>query len=217
MPSTKELIDTLSGQLLPVRRLRPPLWRALGWIVLATTVITALALIRGLRTDIQTELGAPAYYVQVVGAWLSGAAATLAAFNVSLPDRSRLWLLLPAPFMFLWLTGFAYGCLGDWIAIPTGAPVIADSVRCLETIVMASLPLSLVLWVTLRRNKPLRPAGTAWIGGVAVAGFADTAHLLIHTVQASLLVLLINLVPVALIVLLSGLVGQRHLESATVG
>jgi hypothetical protein len=217
MPSTRELIAMLSGQLLPVKRLRPPLWRALGWIVLATAVITALVLIRGLRTDIQTELGDPAYYVQVVGAWLTGAAATLAAFNVSLPDRSRLWLLLPAPFMLLWLTGFAYGCLGDWIAIPTGAPVMADSVRCLETIVMAGLPLSMVLWLMLRRNKPLQPIGAAWIGGLAVAGFTDTAHLLIHVVQASLLVLLINLVPVALIVLLSGMVGQRHLESGTVG
>ena len=217
MPSTEELIATLSGQLRPVRRLWPPLWRALGWSLLATTVIAALTLIRGLRADMQTELGDPAYYVQVTGAWLTGAAATLAAFNVSLPDRSRLWLLLPAPFVLLWLSGFAYGCLGDWISVPAGAPVIADSVRCLETIVMASLPLFLVLWLMLRRNRPLQSPVTAWIGGLAVAGFADTAHLLIHVVQASLLVLLINLLPVAAIILLSGAAGRRPLVSGAVG
>jgi len=217
MPSTNELISSLSDRLRPVRRLWPPTWRALGWILLATAAIGALTLIRGLRGDILTQLGDPAYRVQVAGAWLTGAGATFAAFNVSLPDRSRLWLLVPVPFGLLWLTGFAYGCLGDWIAIPAGALIIADSVRCLETIIMASVPLSLALWLMLRRNKPLQPAGIAWIGGLAIAGFADTAHLLIHVVQASLLVLLINLVPVAFIISVGGLFGQRRLASDAIG
>jgi hypothetical protein len=217
MASTEELIATLAGRLRPVRRLRPPLWRALGWILFATAVIAILVLIRGPRADMANALGDPAYWVQLAGAWLTGAAATLAAFNVSLPDRSRLWLLLPAPVLLLWLTGFAYGCLGDWIAIPAGAPVMAESLHCLETIVMASLPLSLMLWLMLRRQRPVQSSSAPWIGGLAIAGFADTAHLLIHVVQASLLVLLVNLIPVALIVLLSGVAGRRRLVSTAFG
>ncbi|HZT21188.1 MAG TPA: NrsF family protein [Dongiaceae bacterium] len=213
MGSTEELIATLGGELRPVRRLPPPALRAAGWIALATALIAVLALLRGLRADMTAQLADPAYWVQVAGAWMTGAAATLAAFNVSLPDRSRLWLLLPAPFALLWLWGFAYGCLGDWIAIPEGAPVMADSARCLETIVMASVPMSLVLWLMLRRNRPLRPEGTAWIGALAVAGFADTAHLLIHVVEASLLVLLVNLLPATVILLVGGLVGRRPLAT----
>jgi len=111
----------------------------------------------------------------------------------------------------LWLYGFAYGCLGHWIAIPAGAPVMHDSVRCLETIVMATIPLSLALWLMLRRARPLDPSGTAWMAALAVAGFADVAHLLLHVVQASLLVLLVNLVPVALIVLGGAFGGRRGL------
>jgi hypothetical protein len=214
MTSTEELIASLAKGLGPVHRLRPPLLRALAWIALATAVIAGLALLRGLRADIAKELGEAPYLIQLAGAWLTGAAATLAAFEISLPDRPRAWLVLPVPFAALWISGFAYGCLGDWIAIPAGAPVVADSVRCLETIVMASLPLGLVLWLMLRRARPLRGGQTAWAAGLAVAAFADTAHLLIHEVEASLLVLVVNLVPVTLIILLAGMAGPRRLHAA---
>ena len=79
---------------------------------------------------------------------------------------------------------------------------------------MASLPVGLVLWIMLRRSRPLRPATTAWIGALAVAAFADTAHLLIHVVEASALVLVINLVPVTFILLMGGLLGRRSLALA---
>jgi hypothetical protein len=211
MRSTEDLIASLSTGLTPVRRLKPPLLRALGWILLATAVIAILVLLRGFRGDIASRLEDPAYLIQVAGAWLTGAAATLAAFEVSLPDRKRGWLLLPLPFAALWLSGFAFGCLGDWIAIPAGAPVMHDSVRCLETLILASLPLGLVLWMMLRRARPLRAGATAWVGALAVAGFADTAHLLIHVVQASSLVLVINLVPVTIILVIGGLLGRHSL------
>jgi hypothetical protein len=214
MTSTEELIASLAGRLQPVRRLRPPAVRAAGWILLATTLIALLVVLRGLRADIDIRLADPAYRVQLAGAWLTGAAATLAAFELSLPDRRCGWLLLPPPFAAFWLTGFAYGCLGDWIAIPAGAPVVQDSVRCLETIVMATLPLGLVLWLMLRRVRPLKPGETAWAGALAVAAFADTAHLLIHVVQASSLVLAVNLLPVTAIVLLGGFLGRRSLAAA---
>lgn len=214
MNSTDELIDSLAGGLVPVRRLRSPIVRALGWIALGTLVVAVLAVLRGLRPDLGIQLHDPAFLGELAGAWLTGATATLAAFELSLPDRRKTWLLLPLPSTALWLCGFAGDCLAHWVAIPAGAPVVADSARCLETIVMASVPLGIVLCLMLRRAKPLRPAGPAWIGGLAVAGFADTAHLLIHVIEASLLVLVVNLVPVALIVTLGGLAGQRVLAPA---
>jgi len=214
MDSTEDLIASLAAHLGPVRRLMPPRLRALAWIVLACVVVALLVLLRGLRSDMDERIGDVGYWLQLAGAWGAGAAATLAAFEVSLPDRSRRWIFLPAPFALLWASGFAFGCLGDWIAIPEGTPVMPDSARCLETIVMASLPLALVLWVMLRRARPLRANQTAWLGGLAVAGFADTAHLLIHVIQASLLVLIVNLVPVTLIILLAGLLGGRRLAGS---
>jgi hypothetical protein len=212
MNSTDELIDSLAGRLAPVRRLKPPLVRALGWIALGTSLVAVLAALRGLRPDLAMQLRDTAFLVKLAGAWLTAVTATLAAFELSLPDRRRAWLFLPLPSITLWLYGFAADCLAHWVAIPAGAPVLAESVNCLETIVMASVPLAVVLWLMLRRAKPLRPASTAWIGGLAVAAFADMAHLLIHVIEASLLVLVVNLMPVIVIVMLGGLVGRRVLD-----
>jgi hypothetical protein len=213
MADTDSLIDSLAGGVAPVRRLRPPVVRALAWIALGIVVVAALTLWRGFRADIAQQVRDPAFWVQVIGAALTGICATLSVFEISLPDRSRLWAALPVPALVLWATGFAYGCLGHWIAIPAGAPIMMDSMRCLTTIILATIPLGLVLWLMLRRTRTLRPNDSAWLGALAVAGFADTAHLLLHVVQASLLVLAVNLIPVALIILAGGLGGGRRLKA----
>ncbi|HVO03662.1 MAG TPA: NrsF family protein [Candidatus Cybelea sp.] len=209
MSATENLIAKLSEGLPPVRRLRKPWLRAALWIGFATLLIAVLVLLRGFRADIDECLRNPFYLIPLAGSWLTGATAALAAFEVSLADRSRLWALLPLPAVALWITGFAAGCLADWIAVPAGAPIVQDSVRCLTTILLASAGMIAVLLPMLRRAKTLRPNETAWLGILAVAGFADTAHLLIHVVEASLLVLAINLVPATVIVLLGGLAGRR--------
>lgn len=212
MATTEDVIASLAGGLAPVRRLRPPVLRAALWVLLATALIALLAALRDLRADMDVMSRDPAYWVQLAGAWLTGATATLAAFEISLPDRSRAWLLLPVPSTLMWLSGFAIGCLAHWIAIPSGAPVAQDSMRCLQTIVMASVPMAVVLWLMLRRARPLRPSSTALLAALAVAAFADTAHLLIHVVEASLLVLLVNLGPVAIIVAALSIFGRRGLR-----
>jgi hypothetical protein len=212
MPATEDLIQSLTDGLQPVRRLLPPPVRAIIAIILASLLVALLVWIRGVRADFGVESRDPAYLVQVAGAWLTGAAAILAAFELSLPDRSHFWQVLPIPPAILWLYGFAYGCLAHWVAIPFGAPIEHDSVRCLETIVMTSVPLGLIYWLVLRKSHPLQPERTAWVAALAVAGFADTAHLLIHVVEASALVLIINLVPMALIVAFGGLFGPRGLD-----
>ena len=212
---TDALIDSLAAGVAPVRRLHPPLLRALAWIVLALAVIAALTAWRGMRADWDLMAIHVAFWMQVLGAALTGVAATLAVFQVSLPDRPRLWVLLPLPPLLFWASGFAYGCLGHWIAIPFGAPVMEDSEKCLTTIILATIPMGAALWLMLRRTRSLRPNDSAWLGALAVAGFADTAHLLLHTVEASLLVLAVNVLPVLAILLLGGFGGGRNLRLQT--
>jgi hypothetical protein len=75
--------------------------------------------------------------------------------------------------------------------------------------VLTSAALVVVLLPMLRRVKTLRPNLTAWLGCLAVAGFADSAHLLVHTEQDSLLALTVNLVPAVAVVVLGGLAGRK--------
>ncbi|HEY1719709.1 MAG TPA: NrsF family protein [Magnetospirillaceae bacterium] len=215
MANTDDLIESLSAGAAPVRRLRSPGVRTFGVVVLAAIVILLLTWIRGLRADFDMMSHDPSFWIQLIGAWLTGITATRAVFEISLPDRSRLWAVLPIPALILWLSGFAVGCLAHWIVIPADAPVMEESKRCLTTIVSTTIPLALALWMMLRRTRPLRPGGTAWVAAIAVAGFADTAHLLLHTVEASALVLVINLIPCAVIVLLGGFGGRGRLNAVT--
>ena len=211
MADTDRLIEQLSAAATPVKRLAPPLLRALGWVLLATAVVAALCWMRGLRPDLAARLREHEFMVSVAAAWLTGVTATGAAFALSVPDRSRAWMFAPLPSLALWLYGFAYGCLANWIAIPQGAPLMADSMSCLRTLTYASVPLGIVLWLMLRRAKPLRSASTALVGALAVAGFADTAHLLINMVNPTAMVLLMNVGTSAVIVLVGALGGRRAL------
>jgi hypothetical protein len=209
MSDTETLIAQLAERLEPVQPLRKPGVRAMLWTGFATVVIALLGICFGARADVVHALHEAKFVMPLLGSWLTGLTAAIAAFEVSLPDRPRRWLLLPVAPVLLWSSGFAYGCLADWIEIPAGADIAAGSTQCIGTILLVSAALLVVLLPMLRRVKTFRPGLTAWLGCLAVSGFADTAHLLVDTEQASLLALAINLVPALILVPLAGVLGRR--------
>jgi hypothetical protein len=208
MAATEQLIDTLAEKLQPVRPLRKPLLRALLWSAFASLVIALVAMIGGSRADLAHAMTEATFLFPLIGSWLTGLTAAVAAFHVSLPDRSRRWLWLPVAPVLLWGTGFAYTCLVNPSDIPGSLALLPES-ACLMTILATSAGLIVVLLPMLRRVKTLRPGLTAWLGCLAVAGFADTAHLLVHTEQDSLLALTVNLVPAVVLIVFGGLAGRR--------
>jgi hypothetical protein len=208
MAATEQLIDALTEGLQPVKPLRKPWVRAGVWSAFATLVIAVIVAVGGSRADLTHALGEASFLGPLAGSWLTGLSAALAAFQISLPDRSRHWLWLPVLPVLLWGTGFAYSCLTNPADIPGSLALLPES-ACFITIVATSAGLIAVLLPMLRRVKTLRPSLTAWLGCLAVAGFADTAHLLVHTEQDSLLALTVNLVPALLLVVLGGLAGRR--------
>jgi hypothetical protein len=208
MAVTEQLIETLAEKLQPVQPLRKPGLRAVLWSAFASLVIAVIAAGWGSRAELAHAVAEAGFLVPLIGSWLTGVTAATAAFHVSLPDRSRRWLWLPLVPVLLWGTGFAYSCLVNWDDLPGSLSLLPES-ACLMTILAVSAGLFAVLLPMLRRVKTLRPGLTAWLGCLAVAGFADTAHLLVHTEQDSLLALTVNLVPALLIVLFGGLAGRR--------
>lgn len=212
MIATPDLINALAANVTPVRRLRSPVMRAAGWLLLAALILVLLTIAQGVRPDIAQRLHDPTFVARVLGAVMTGILAAVAAFMLSLPDRSRLWLLLPTPALILWLSTIGYQCLTNWISVePTGIR-LGETARCFATLVLTSLPLSLAMMLMLRHAAPLRPTGAALAGSLAVAAITATALSLFHDLDATIMILLWNLGTTVVFIGFAGTFGRQLLS-----
>ena len=209
MIKTPDLIASLAANATPVRRLRPPAMRAACWLLLAAVVLTLLAINQGIRPDLVERLREPTFATGLAASLLTGVLAAIAAFLVSLPDRSRLWLLLPMPSLVLWLSNIGYQCLVHWIDIGPDGVSLGEAARCFATLVLTSLPLSLAMLVMLRYAAPLRPTAVALMGSLAVAAITATALSLFHTIDATVMILMWNVGTAIMFVALAGVFGRK--------
>ena len=209
MVTTPDLIDELCASLTPVRRLRPPLLRAGIWLLLTASIVVLLAAFQGVRPGLALLLQSPAFTVALAGSLLTGALAVVAAFELSLPDRSRLWLLLPAPALVLWLSTIGYGCLTDWVSLGPDGIRLGSTLECFATLLLVSLPAAAALALMLRPTAWLDPTPVAVSGGLAVGGIAASAMTLLHDLDATVMVLAWTLGATVLIATLGGLLGRR--------
>ena len=209
MITTPDLIEALAANVTPVRRLRPPLARAAFWLAFAALILVVLAVSHGARPDLAQRLQQPTFVVGIAASLLTGVLAAIASFLLSLPDRSRGWLLLPVPALLVWISTIGYGCLTDWVSIDANGLRMGETARCFATLVLTSVPLSLVMFVMLHRAAPLRPTAVALIGSLAVGAMSASALSLFHELDATIMVLMWNFGSVALLVGLGSLLGRR--------
>jgi hypothetical protein len=206
---TQKLIDALVAGATPVRRLRPPLLRALSWLALAGAILALLAIGHGTRSDLVEHLRQPIFVVSIAAALATGALAAIAAFMVSLPDRSQSWLLLPLPALAVWVGTIGYGCLTDWVSIGPDGVHLGETLRCFATLLLTSVPLAVALAAMLRHAALLRPVAAALAGALAVAAITSSALALMHDIDATAMILIWNLGAAAAIVALGALFGSR--------
>lgn len=207
MISTPELIAVLTANPTPVRRLRPPLVRATCWLLLAALVLVLMAIGHGVRPSLLQRLGESTFVIGLAGSLLTGSLAAIAAFFVSLPDRSRWWQLLPAPAFVVWMSNIGYQCLTNWVAVGPDGMQMGETAECFATLVLTSLPLSLAMLAMLRFAAPLRPTNVILLGSLAVAGVTATALTLFHPMDATVMILAFNLGVALLIVGCGGALG----------
>lgn len=212
MITTPDLIASLAANMKPVRRLRSPVTRAACWLLLAAVILALLAASQGLRPDLAQRLRDPTFTVGMAGAILTGVLAAIAAFMVSLPDRSRLWLLLPTPAVAIWLSTIGYQCLTQWISIGPEGVSLGETARCLATVVLTGLPLSLAMLVMLRYAAPLRPTAVTFVGSLAVAAITAAALSLFHDADPTAMLLMWNVGIALAFVGLGSLFGRRMFQ-----
>jgi hypothetical protein len=207
--TTEKLIDALVERATPVKRLRGPLTRASAWLGLAAIVLALLAVAHGVRTDLIEHLRQPVFLVGLTAALATGVLAAVAAFMVSLPDRSAGWMLLPVPALGVWLSTVGYGCLTDWVSMGPGGIEPGETARCFATLVLTSAPLSIAMATMLRYAALLRATAVAMMGALAVAAMTSVALALDHDIDATAMILIWNVGTAALITAIGALLGRR--------
>jgi len=212
MTTTPQLIDALVERATPVARLRAPLVRAGRWLCWAAVVLALLVAVHGVRTDLTAQLRQPEFLLSLAAALATGILAAIAAFMISIPDRSPWWSLLPAPALALWLSTIGYGCLTDWVSVDPGPVRWGETLDCFATLLLTSVPLSLAMLVMLRHAVLLRTRAVTAIGALAVAALTSFALALDHDLDATVMILIWNLGTAALITAAGGLIGGAMLR-----
>jgi hypothetical protein len=199
---TEQFIEQLTTQLAPVRVLRTPLVRALIWLA-AVALISALLILRYSPLGvILPRLGIPRVTVECVGTALTAMTAILAAFELSIPDRSQRWAWLPLPPFLLWLGASGLGCLRNGMSLPGTQGFMGDSPHCFAFIAAASVPLAVALFWMLRRARPLNALPVAAMGTLGVAATAAFVLQFFHPFDVTVIDLSLHLAAIGLVVLI---------------
>jgi hypothetical protein len=215
--SNDRLIRALAANLAPVRPLSPPALRTLLWLILVAAIAAALAIFADTAAMWHRMTATPDMWVAALGAIATMATAAFAAFEVSLPDRSRAWALLPLPAAALWVGASGLGCMRGYVLPGTHAAAIGETRDCLVFIIGLSVPLSAVLIVMLRRAYSLSPPLTAALAGLASAAAAATLLNFFHPFDAAATDLAVHAAAVAIVVAAAWAFGARTLQNSPPG
>jgi hypothetical protein len=203
------LINRLSRELRPVRRLAPPWARTALWMGAAMCLAAPLSYLADFRALAVRLMAVPDMWLSELGAFLTAVTAAYAAFLTSVPGRSRLAPLIPVPAVFMWISASTVGCL-RLSAIPgTVAEPMMHPVMCLNVLLLVSVPLGVLLTWFLARAYPLRPGLTAGLAGLASAGAAACLLSLIHPYDATAEDLIVHFAAVLVVVAVTRVFGGR--------
>ncbi len=198
--ATEKIIEDLSRDLAPVRPLRPPLWRALLWLAV-TALLLSLVIWRWANLDVFMARNAePRLALERAATLLTGVSAVIAAFYLSLPDRSGLWRYAPLPPLLLWIATSSLGCLNYGLGWGPPGDHVGESAHCFRFIVLVSTPLAVLLYLVLRRARPLQPSAVALTAALGVAALAAFVLQFFHPFDSTGIDLLMHLAAVLTIV-----------------
>jgi hypothetical protein len=164
------------------------------------TVVGIVTVVTGAWPGMMARLHDTRFAVEMVATFVTGLAAVIAAFYLSLPDRSRLWMLLPVPPLLMWLASSGYGCYRNWIAYGPQGWGLGRSSDCFVFIVTMSIPVAGILYLALRRALPLEPLRVMATGGLGVAALAAATLQFYHPFDVTIVDLAVHVVAVLIVV-----------------
>ena len=202
------LLADLVADLRPVRRIGTPWARALFWLMLVLVLALVLAWFADMPAVEARLTAVPDMGEAVLGSILTSILATIAAFQLALPDRSPRWALLPLPGLALWIGASGLGCARDWLIPGTSDASLGETMECLRFIIGLSVPLSFAIFWMLRQGYSLYPSLTGAMAGLAVAAAAATLLNFFHPYDAALTDLMVHAAAVAIVVAANRFLGR---------
>jgi hypothetical protein len=210
---TDQFIEQLASKLEPVRVLRSPAQRALLWLAGVGAISAALIVCYAQSPALQ-RLAEPRVAIESLGTALTAIAAIVAAFELSVPDRSPHWAWLPLPPFVLWLAASGLGCLRNGLSLWGPAGFAGDSPHCFTFITAVSVPLAVALFWMLRRARTMDPLPVAALGTLGVAATAAFILQFFHPFDVTVIDLTLHLAAVGLVVLLGTALRRPLLDAS---
>ena len=211
MTSTEDLIQSLAADAKPVRRLRPPFLRACGWLAVFVAGAGIVTIATGAWPDMLARLKDQRFAVELLATFATGLAAVIAAFYLSLPDRSRFWAILPLPPLALWLLSSGYECYRNWIELGPQGWRLGRSSDCFAFILTMSIPVALALYWALRRAVPLDALRVLIVGGLGVAALSAATLQFYHPFDVTVIDLAVHVTAVVIVIAIMAAVGRAGL------
>lgn len=209
--STERLIETLASDARPVKPLAPPLRRALAALAVAAVAGAILVILAGdMDGMLRRYSGREPMMVAEMAAMVATAVlAIVGAFILSIPGRSRAWLLAPLPSFLLWFGLSGAGCL-----FGAAAPDAEHSVNCLTFLLGASLVVGAPLLWLLSRARPIEPLPTALLGGLGAAALSALLLQFFHPFELTPIDLAVHFATVLLVLAIAAASRRRILAPA---
>jgi hypothetical protein len=213
---TEELIETLAAAPAPVQPLAPPARRALQSLaILALLGVLAVVLMADPSFLLARARAAPvAFALEQLAMLATAALAVAGAFHLSIPGRSRRWLIAPLPPLAVWLMLSGLGCTRFLAGSRAPVPQVGHDVDCLVFIVAAGAAIGLPLLWRLSRAAPIDPLPVALLGGLGSAALSAFLLQFFHPFDLTLLDLAVHLAAILFVIGLAALLRRPMLRPA---
>ena len=209
---TEALLRSLTGDLRPVRRLAPPVRRAMGWFAASLAFALYVAHVVGLRHDLPVLFTDGRFIIEFAAMLLTGLMAAAAAFCAGCPGRPLWERFAPLPFAGLWIASVVFGCWQDLMRSGAAGLAVTPDPICLPTILALSTIPGAVILVMIRRGAPLAPLSTTALAALAALALGAAAMRLTHDGDANVMVLVWQVGSVAVLICAAMLFGRRLLH-----
>lgn len=209
---TEDLIADLAASAAPVRRLAPPMARALVWLAAIGLVCAAAILKLSNLPVFAARASDPRMALELFATLATGVAGVIAAFHLSLPDRSRAWALLPAPFAAGWIGLSGLGCYRNWAQQNANGWALGESSSCFVFLIATGVPVGGLLLLSLRRARPLQPRLVASVGAVGASALSAFVLQFFHPFDITLMDLGAHLAAVLIVIGAASLSGRAGLD-----